>query len=409
MSLQRKSCQLRHCMVVYALYPYYETRVQREAEALLEAGHDVDVICPRRPDDAPRDTHRGVNIYRVAKRWRRKEGLLAQLLEYIGFFCLASLKLAKLHRQRRYDVVQAHNVPDFLVFTALLPKLTGARVILDLHDLMPEFYQGRSGQAPDSPSVRLVLMQERLCCRFADHVITVTEHWREALIQRGVPPEKCSVVMNLADDRVFQPLPIGRTYSSEGDSRFRLLYHGGMPARYGLDMILQAVHRLRSQIPGIHLTLVGGGDQLESLKRLANELDLNENHVEFIPGVPVDQLPPLIAAADVGVVPYHGDAFTASLLPTKLMEYAAMGLPAVVARTDAISRYFDESMVEFFTPEDVEGLTLCLLCLYTERERLAELAQGIRKFNERYNWPKESVAYIRMVDRLAASKGRRDG
>ncbi len=72
-----------------------------------------------------------------------------------------------------------HNLPDFLVFSALPTKLRGVPVILDLHDLMPEFFAGRFGSGRAAAWIgRLVRLQERVSCRFADHVITVSEHWR---------------------------------------------------------------------------------------------------------------------------------------------------------------------------------------------------------------------------------------
>ncbi len=390
----------RHCMVVFAHYPHSETRVQREAEALIDHGYAVDVICLGAKKEAVVDTHYNVTIYRLPMARVKRKSLMAQFLDYIVFFALALARLTRLHLERRYDVVQVHNLPDFLVFAALVPKLTGARVILDLHDLMPEFYQGRFGQAANSLLMRLILVQEELSCRFADHVITVSEHWRQALIRRGVPPEKCSVVMNLADPRIFRPVSQRNTLS-QNNNRFRLFYHGTLSKRYGLDLVLQAIDLVRHQIPEIHLTIIGSGEHLEDLERLADDLNLRENHVQFRPYVPAEQLPPLIGAADVGVVPYRNDAFTDSLLPTKLMEYAVMGLPSIVARTSAIAAYFDETMVQFFTPGDVEDLARCILTLYSDRKRLAQLAQGIQKFNQRYNWPTQSAEYVRLVDQLA--------
>jgi glycosyltransferase involved in cell wall biosynthesis len=390
----------RHCMVVFAHYPHAETRVQREAEALLDHGYEVDVICLGTRKEAAVDAHYNVAIYRVPMARVRRKSLIAQFLDYIVFFVLALVKLAKLNLQRHYNVVQVHNLPDFLVFAALIPKLTGSRVILDLHDLMPEFYQGRFGQASNNLLMRLIFLQENLSCRFADHVITVSEHWRQALIERGVPPEKCSVVMNLADPRIFRPLS-AKDAPPEDNNRFRLFYHGTLPERYGLDLVLQAMDRVRHQIPEIHLTLIGFGEHLETLECMADDLNLRENHVQFRPAVPAEQLPSLIAAADVGVVPYRDDVFTDSLLPTKLMEYAVMGLPSIVARTSAISAYFDETMVQFFTPGDVEDLARCILTLYSDRKRLAQLAQGVEKFNQRYNWPTQSAEYVGLVDQLA--------
>jgi glycosyltransferase involved in cell wall biosynthesis len=390
----------RHCMVVFAHYPHAETRVQREAEALVEHGYEVDVICLRTREEDAVATHNGVAISRLPMTRGESGSLVAQFLDYVIFFVFAFMRLTRLHLQRHYDVVQVHNLPDFLVFAALVPKLTGARVIVDLHDLMPEFYKGRLGNAANSFLLRLILLQERLSCRFADHVITVSEHWRQLLIRRGVPPDKCSVVMNLADPRIFQPLSAYET-APKDDGRFRLFYHGTFAARYGLDLVLQAMDRVRHEIPEIHLTLVGHGESLRVLERLADDLKLREDHIEFRPIVPAEQLPPLVAAANAGVVPYRNDVFTDSLLPTKLMEYAAMGLPCIVARTSAISDYFDKTMVQFFTPGDVDELAHCILLLYRDRSRLAHLRQGIRAFNERYSWVVAGGEYVHLVDRLA--------
>jgi len=390
----------RHCMVVFAHYPHAETRVQREAEALLDHGYEVDVICLGTRKEAAVDTHYNVTIHRVPMARVRRKSLIAQFLDYIVFFVLALVKLAKLNLQRHYNVVQVHNLPDFLVFAALIPKLTGSRVILDLHDLMPEFYQGRFKQASNNFLMHLIFLQENLSCRFADHVITVSEHWRQALIKRGVPPEKCSVVMNLADPRIFRPLS-AKDASPKDNNRFRLFYHGTLPERYGLDLVLQAMDRVRHQIPEIHLEIVGHGEHRKTLERMAEDLNLRENHVQFGPAVPAEQLPSLIAAADIGVVPYRDDVFTDSLLPTKLMEYAVMGLPSIVARTSAISTYFDETMVQFFTPGDVEDLARCILTLYSDRKRLAQLARAAEEFNQRYNWPAQSAEYVGLVDQLA--------
>jgi hypothetical protein len=138
MKVGERTNKKRHCMVVHAYYPLGETRVEREALALIEQGYEVDVLCLRDQDEPAQEVTDGVNIYRLSVKRHRGRGPALQMLEYLAFFILVMAKLFVLHRQRRYGVVQAHNLPDFLVFSALWPKLTGARVILDLHDLMPE-------------------------------------------------------------------------------------------------------------------------------------------------------------------------------------------------------------------------------------------------------------------------------
>ncbi|MBN1449866.1 MAG: glycosyltransferase family 4 protein [Anaerolineales bacterium] len=389
-------------MVVHAYYPLGETRVQREAEALVDAGLQVDVICLRQQAASKFQEVSGVNVYRLPVRRRKGIGIGGQLLEYLAFFLMAFWQLSVLHLQRRYNVVQVHNLPDFLVFTTIIPRLTGAKVILDLHDLMPEFYVSRFRGDMDSVPVRLVRLQEQLACRFAQHVITVTEHWRQALIQRGLSPGKCSVVMNLPDDKFFKPVEIEND-SSQGD-QFNLFYHGILVQRYGIDLALRAVARLRHELPGLRLTIHGTGEFLGELQRLAQDLDLGE-HVNFSTNfMPVEHLPAFIARADLGLVLYRRDTFTDGILPTKLMEYAALGIPTIVARTPAISAYFDETMVEFFTAENLDELIERIRELYHNRSRREELSHNIQKFNQNYNWKKQKIAYINLVERLAKSQ-----
>lgn len=396
-----------HCMVVYAPYPLGETRVQREAEALEKAGYEVDVICVRTPGSLPVDSYKGVNIYREKYRSLLRlvkvQGLGEKFFKYIQFFFTAFLRLTRLHLHRRYSTIQVHNLPDFLVFCALIPRLLGVPVILDLHDLMPEFYAGRFGQGKSWP-MRLIRLQERLACWFASHVITVSEHWRQALIRRGVPERKCSVVMNVADENIFQPLPQGQE-NGRGENGLRLIYHGALVERYGLDLAIRAIDRVRQEAPGIRLSLVGRGEHLPYLKRLVDELSLQE-HVFFDDLHLAEELPGIISACDLGIVPYRNDVFTDGLLPTKLMEYAALGKPAIASRTTAIQAYFKDTMVEFFEPGDAEDLARCILTLYRSPKRLQELARGSQKFNQRYNWAKVSVEYVSLVISLGNQRAR---
>jgi glycosyltransferase involved in cell wall biosynthesis len=390
-------------MVVQNCYPVGEVRVMREAEVLLRAGYEVDVICLQLPGEPAEDTRNGAHIYRLPLQRFMKRITVVQFLEYIAFFVLAFLKLTWLHYRRHYTSVQVHNLPDFLVFAALIPKLKGVPIILDLHDLMPEFYTSRFQAGPDSLMIRLVKLQERLSCQFADHVITVTEHWRQSLVRRHLPPDKCTVLMNLADDRIFNTTK--RFDSQPGDvanGQFHLFYHGALFERYGLDLTIQAVDRLRHEIPRIHLTIIGKGPHRESLESMVMRGKL-QDHVTLGPYMLVEALPAHIIQADVAVVPYRDDAFTRELLPTKLLEYAALGVPSIVSRTMAVSTYFDDSMVKFFKPGDVDDLACCILELYRDRAQLAQLGCNIRKFNQQYNWPKQSQAYLQLLDRLGNS------
>ena len=392
---------IRHCMIVHAYYPLGETRVEREAQALINHGHEVDVICLRADDEPAVDVIDNVNIYRLPVKRHRGRGRAWQLLEYFTFFILVFGKLLTLHLRRPYHSVQAHNLPDFLIFAAIGPKLTGARLILDIHDLMPEFYAAMSNGDMTSWPVRLLIWQEQLSCRFANHVITVTDLWRNTLIGRGVPEEKISVVMNVADSRIFYSVPDSDLKEKDGN-RFNLIYHGTFTRRYGVDMIVQAVAKVRQKIPGLHLTLQGEGELRDELETLITELDL-EDHVFLSRDViSAQKLPQMIRQSNVGIVPNRSDIFTDGLLPTKLMEYVALGTPVIASRTPTIATYFDETMVQFYKPNDTDDLANCILALHNDRPRLAQIAHNADKFNQKYNWSTIAANYVERVERLSS-------
>lgn len=389
-----------HCMVVHAYYPAAETRVERQAKALLDHGVDVDLICLQKPGESAMADVDGVHVYRIPIRRHKGKGVGIHLLEYMAFFILAFVRLTALYLRRRHDVVQVHNLPDFLVFVALIPKLTGAKVILDLHDLMPEFYVERFERPMSSLPLLLVRWQERISCRFADHLLTVTELWRQALIERGQPADKVTVVMNVADDRSFRrhgaPFTQGRQ-----EKRFHLIYHGTMAQRYGLDIALRAVAVARRTNPEIFLTLHGRGEYSAVLQNLASELGLQE-HVHFSTQfMTTNELANLICMSDLGIVPYRDGVFTGDILPTKLMEYAALGIPCIASRTRAIAAYFSGESVHFVTPGDVEDLAGSISMLAQDRERLSVLARNLEAFTRRFNWADQREIYVRLVDRLA--------
>lgn len=387
----------RHCMVVYSYYPLGETRVQRQAEALVRAGYEVDVICPRMPGEKWSESHSGVEIRRIPVSVL-KSSLYAQFLGYLLFFFGAGLLLTVLHLRRRYRTVQVHNLPDFLVFCAAVPKLTGAKVILDLHDLMPEFLSSKfSGEPPDWLR-RAVLIQERWACRFADHVITVSEHWRQTLSERSAEAAKTSVVMNLADETVFLRPDLERVHEAGSMS---LIYHGTVVYRYGLDLVIEAISNLGEKTPELTLDVIGQGDQFQALSDQVEQLGLVQR-VRLREGlVPAEELPGIITSADVGIVPYRNDVFTDGLIPTKLLEYAAMGLPVIASRTSAIEELVGDSFVQYFEPGDVDDLAGQLLLLYEEPLRRENLARETVAFNLRANWSTHSGEYVNLVKSLA--------
>ena len=113
-----------------------------------------------------------------------------------------------------------------------------------------------------------------------------------------------------------------------------------------------------------------------------------------------EELPDIIRSFDLGVVPYRSDIFTDGLVPTKLMEYAALEIPSIAARTPTILAYFEGTNTEFFEPGNLDDLVQGIRMLYNNPERRKALAAGSRNFTQRYNWTKIGAEYVALVDQL---------
>lgn len=385
----------RHCMVVDNVYP--DVRVERETNALLERGYQVDIICLHSPG-MPRTERIGrLTIRRVRISRRRGASAFRQLWEYASFLAWATALVTLRQLRARYDVVQVHNVPDFLVFSAILPKLQGAAVILDLHDLMPEFFASRFGGDLNSPLARAVRLQERFATAFADQVITVTELWRSQLGRRGVPATKVHVVMNVPDDEAF---PIREPIVRRTDGPLTVVYHGTVTHRYGIDVLLTAFAVARHRVP-IRLLIHGRGEYMVEAQELADRLGITDQ-VRFSTGfLSTAEMATLVSDGDIGVVPNRNDLFTDGILPTKLMEYAAFGIPTIVSRSSAVETYFSDDMVRFVEPANVDDLAEAIVELAADPDRRAALAHGMQRFSRQFRWVDQAADFVAIVDRLA--------
>lgn len=390
----KRTTPRRHCMVVDNYYP--DIRVEREARALVRRGHQVDVICLRNEGEPAVEHADGITIHRLPVRRQRGMSLKVQLREYVSFFLRATFLVTRRHLRRRYDVVQAHNVPNFLVFSAIAPKLSGTPVILDMHDLMPEFFASRFGGRADSLRMRLVRLEERVSAAFADQLITVTRLWADALVERGQRAERVEVVMNLPDEDLFAPrAPVIR----EAPNPLTLVYHGTITRRYGIDVLLQALAAVRSRRP-VKLILHGRGEYVPEVERLIGELDLAEVVELSTALLPTDELPGIIGRADIGIVPNRRDVFTDGILPTKLMEYAALGVPAIVSRTGATEAYFSDEMVRYVPAGDPDALADAIVELGDDPRRREAMATAAQAFSTTHRWPEEADRYVELVERL---------
>jgi len=389
----------RICVVVQSYY-LRDPRVRREAEALVEAGYEVDVLTLKDRKEPWRETVNGVRIYRLPLA-RKRGSRLRYVFEYGTFVLMAAVAQAILHLRRRYALIHVNNMPDILVFSALVPKLLGAKVLFDVHDPMPEQFVSKYGLGEHSLSIKAIRALERLSHRFAHFTITVSDVMRDRLVRLGVPAAKVGVVLNVPDTRIFRRVR-GEDAEQAGNGAFTLLFTGTVAQRYGLDIAMRAVARLQSRCPGLRLKIVGEGDHMPCLLRLRKELDAR--FVDFAPPVPITRIPEIAAGCDAAIEPHVSDCYMELCLSTKVIESIAMGLPVIASATQTLKRYFDDSEVVFVKPGDEADLARNIERLYNDRDLRRSLVEQGAKVLERLNWDNEKKKFLHIVESVIAGR-----
>ena len=391
----------RICLISHSHYPW-DARVSREAHALVQAGHEVDVVCLQFADQPFFERAGPVSLYRFPIG-RLRGGFLRYFFELMTFQIAATALVTWLHLRHRYAVIETTSVPDWLVFAALPAKLLGARVLLDLHECMPEYGATKYGVSMRHPIIRFLSVMEAASIRLADFVITCTEQMRERFIERGAPPEKVAVILNSLDEERFDPERFPRTRGE--DERFVLVHHGTIEPNYGLDVVVRAVALLKDRIPGLRLEIYGGGTHRPAVEALTKELGLEER-VYFSNWVLPDELMTRIANADAGVVAVKRDAFRDVTLCVKMFDLISMRRPVVISRTRAVESYFGTECFQLFESGNEQDLARAIHELYADpslRRRLVERATVV---NEPYRWVHQARAYVEMVERLIPARTR---
>src|SRR5579875_1278113 len=225
---------MKVCMLSYSFYES-DTRILQYTKALTERGDAVDVLALRDEGKPTFEIMDGVRIYRIMGRKVNERSQLVYLTRVLRFLLYSTWVIARRQISERYQVIHVHSVPDFLVFAALAPKLLGAQVILDIHDILPEFYASKFACGTDSFLFKLLVLVEKFSIAFADHVIIANEIWYQRLLSRSVRPEKCSTIINYPDPQLFCTRPKVRA-----DDKFLIIYPGTLNIHQGLDIAIRA-------------------------------------------------------------------------------------------------------------------------------------------------------------------------
>ena len=378
----------------------FDRRVWQESRALVEAGHDVCVICPRgaKRDTEPYALIDGVEIHRYALE-AATGGPAGYLREY-GTALWQSLRLARrLDRERPFDVVQACNPPDLLFLVALPLKLRGARFVFDHHDLVPELFRSRFGAG--GPLLLATELLEKATFRLADHVISTNESYRRVALGRGrVAPERTTVVRSAPDLTRF--VPVAPDDALRRGRRHLVCYLGVMGPQDGVDYALRSLASLRDDLGrDVQAAFLGHGDAWDDLVSLARELGLDDR-VEFTGRVSDDDVARYLSTADVCLAPDPKNPLNDVSTMNKIVEYMAMSRPLV--SFDLIeARVSAGDAALYATANDEREFARLVAELLDDPERRARMgALGRQRVEQELSWEHSRAALLGAYETVLA-------
>jgi glycosyltransferase involved in cell wall biosynthesis len=384
-------------------YSFYETdaRVKRYGESLVERGDEVEAICLRRKGTPKEETLRGVKIYRIQDRNYDETSKWSYLSQILRFFFKSAVFLTRHNLKNKYDLIHVHNVPDFLVFSPIIPKLFGSRIILDIHDILPEFYANKFKAGKNGLAFKSMVLEEKISAAFSNHVIISNHLWEKNLLSRSVKPANLSVYMNYPDDSLFYPRP-----SKHNNERLIMMYPGTLNWHQGVDIAIKAFAAIKDDVPNLYFYIYGIGGSKAELEKLVEDLGLSKR-VIFPEFLPLEKVPEKMAEADIGVVPKRDDSFGGEAFSTKILQFMAMGIPVVVSKTRIDQYYFNDSVVKFFKPDDEHDLAARIKELALDKEARKKLAADARSFAQDLTWSRKKQEYLNLVDRLVSKTDKR--
>ncbi|MBI2616839.1 glycosyltransferase family 4 protein [Candidatus Gottesmanbacteria bacterium] len=391
-------------LVVYSHYSR-DARVRRYGESLERSGYSVDVISLA---DSYEEKKLSISFIQFPLP-RMRLGKLWYIAEYFLFFLFTTWKLMVGQIKKNYQFIHVNNMPDFLVFAAFVPKLFGAKIILDIHDPMPELYMSKYHVSKNNFVVKILCYLERISIQFSDSILTANPVFKEILLKRNaVNEKKITVILNCPDTRIFST---NNARIKKHSSKFTLLYMGTVDERFGLDIAIEAILTIVKRIPKVQFIIIPKlereGMYFSELRNMVIGYGLSKQ-VLFYKPLPLDKIAEALKNVDIGVVLAKDGIFPNIIFPVKLLEFIQMGVPVIATKTTILSRYFDQTMIFFLKENTPKEFSDAVWRLYSNEKLRKSLVKNAKKYFTKHNWNKEESKYHAVVTKLLHQKSNKE-
>lgn len=370
-----------------------ELSFRREVETIYKAGFETHVICLASSQHEQEEIIEGVYVHPLHLR-RKKTSLSRYMYDYLSFTFLAALKVTRLHLKYHFSAIQVNTMPDFLVFSSLIPKLLGVKVVAMMQEPVPELWETVRQSHPP----KLLIWTEQLALAYADAALTVTQQLKEVYVSRGAKADKIGVILN-APELHFLELSEKGSQPQQPKEHFTLISHGAIEYRYGQDTMLEAMALLKSELPELRLHILGRGSYVEAFKVMIQKMKL-EDRVNFLGWVPHEEMLRQLRMADIGIVAQKSSSYSNLVHTNKMYEYIALGKPVLASRLKSVAAYFGEEALYYFEPENAESLAQGIRELYHNPAKRETLVRNAQNLCEQYKWDQQQEIYLSIYERL---------
>ncbi len=220
---------------------YHDGRIKTYIQKLNNLGYKVLVISLRESNSESMIEKKSFTNYKIVKRYIG-DSKLGYIYFYFSFFLISMFLITYLSLKYKIDLIHYNNSPNFIIFAAVVAKIFGKKIILDNHDIVPLMVQSKFN---NKFLIRLAETEQALSMKFADKIICADHNQMDYLIQHGINSEKITVILNVPNELILNQV----VEKKIKNDHFKLVYHGTISHRLGIDLIIEAINQIKEKIP----------------------------------------------------------------------------------------------------------------------------------------------------------------
>lgn len=376
-----------------------DTRVENEMKSLTEAGYEVHVACfQKNKEPLLENSAYGIIHRKPVSRFIYKSSV--GVLKFPFYFNYWRRIVKGLFDAEKFDAIHVNDLPLAKIGYEAKQQY-GAKFVLDLHENWPAFL--RTSVHTNTflgkllSSNRQWVNYEKRMCSLADRIITVVDEMKERIVGLGIEGNKVFVVSNTLNLDQFHP--IERKSFQKGT--FNMLYVGGVNYHRGLQYVIQAIFILKKRGIKVHFDLVGDGSYLGEIKKLVENLHVQDN-VTIHGFKHYSQIAGLYESAHIAMIPHIKSEQNDNGLPHKIFQYMYAGIPIVFSNCNSLVRIIEETQsgvsYHYDQPEELADV-IEKLCAHPE-ELDKYVQHGHKAVIDKYNWKVDGAKLVAMYAQL---------